>query len=150
MRIIIIVLFIPIFFLQAQTFNDWETHSYMNDVKDIIYYDNHIWTATTGGAYKLNVNDSTFQKYTNVDGLGSLDLSTLTVDNYGNIVFGSTDGSISVFNPQFALWSSLSDLDGEYITDIYTNGDTLWVAANSGVGVFLYKNSKYEFRDFYN
>ena len=96
MRILFILLFFPLFIINAQNYQDWETHSYMNDVKDIIYYDNHIWTATTGGAYKFNILDSTFQRYTNVDGLKSLNLSAVEVDNYKSILFGASNGTISI------------------------------------------------------
>ena len=150
MRYLLTLIYLPLFFIFGQNNNDWTTHSYMNDVKDVVYYENHIWAATTGGAYKFNIEDSTFQKYTNVDGLESLNLSTVTVDNYGNIIFGSVDGSISVFSTQYSIWNSYSDIKGESITDVYIKGDTLWIAANSGVGVFLYKNNGYEFRDFYS
>ena len=61
MRYILMLLYFPLFFIYAQNSHDWETHSYMNNVKDIIYYEGHIWAATSGGAYKFNIEDSSFQ-----------------------------------------------------------------------------------------
>lgn len=150
MRIFTYILFFPLFFVFGQGIQDWETLSYMNDVKDVLYIDSQIWVATTGGAYSFNIADSSAEIYTNIDGLSSMDLSALTADKYGNIIFGASDGNISIYNQGSNYWRSERSLLGQTITDVFSNGDTLWVAANKGVGVFLYKNEEYEFRDFYD
>ncbi len=61
MRSFLIYLILSFTFLLGQGIHDWETISYMNDVKDVQYYEDQIWVVTTGGAYSFNISDSNFQ-----------------------------------------------------------------------------------------
>jgi ligand-binding sensor domain-containing protein len=127
----------------------------MNNVTDVVYYENEIWATTSGGAYRFNIPDSSAQKYTNLDGLTSIELSAISYDDNGNIIVASTDGHISIYNSSLRSFKLIKDIsenkknDIGNITDIYINNDTLWIAADKGVGVFLYRNMMYEFRDFF-
>ena len=136
--------------LHAQGLQDWKTITYMNDVTDMVYTGVEIWVSTTGGAYKFNIADSTFKKSTNIEGLGSLDLTSLETDDYGRILASSRDGLINRYDQDVGLWTVYNNLNGEVIVDLYSHDDTLWVATNSGVGVFLINEDDIEFRDYYN
>jgi ligand-binding sensor domain-containing protein len=122
----------------------------MNDVTDMVYFEEEIWVSTTGGLYKFVTKDSTYESFTNIEGLGSIDLTSVETDNYGNILASSKDGLINRYNREVGLWSVYRNLNGEEIVDLYTDHDTLWVATNTGVGVFLILENQIEFRDFYN
>ena len=134
----------------TQNIQDWQTFSYMNNVTDILHYDNHIWVTSTGGAYDFNISDSTTEVYTNVEGLSSINLSSLAKDQYNNMIFMSFDGKISVYSLDFNNWSYENSLAGQNVSDIEIIDDTLWVAADRGIGVFVYNGSTYDFRDFYD
>jgi ligand-binding sensor domain-containing protein len=135
--------------LYAQNLQDWRTITYMNDVTDMVYANGEIWVSTTGGAYQFNIEDSTYKTFTNIEGLGSLDLSSIDTDDYGTVIAGSRDGLINRYNRDIGLWTFYDNLKGEVIVDLYTNDDTLWVASNTGVGVFLLSEDDMEFRDYY-
>ena len=81
--------------LEAQGLNDWKTITYMNDITDMVYSENEIWVSTTGGSYKFIPGDSTYQTFTNIDGLGSLDLTSIVSDSYERIIASSMDGLIN-------------------------------------------------------
>lgn len=134
----------------AQQKEDWKTFSYMNDITDMLYHDDYIWATTTGGAYAFNITDSIAKTYTNVEGLLSANLVSLVRDQYNNIVFISAGGKISVYSIDYNSWTYDNSLDGQSISDLAIVKDTLWVAADQGVGVFVFEGSSYSFRDFYD
>ncbi len=136
--------------LIAQGLQDWQTITYMNNVTDMLYSDGSIWVSTTGGGYKFNIRDSSAIKYTNIDGLGSLDLSSIEKDQYNHIIAASGDGTINMYMENFNDWTVYNNLNGTKIVDLYTLADTLWVATNTGVAVFLIDENSLEFRDYYD
>jgi len=135
---------------KAQGLNDWQTITYMNNITDMVYSDDEIWVSTTGGVYKFMPEDSTYQSFTNIEGLGSVDLTSIDTDRYGGVLASSRGGQINRYNRDSGLWKVYSNLEGEVIVDLFTNEDTLWVATNTGVGVFLISEDHLEFRDFYS
>jgi len=136
--------------LHAQGLQDWKTITYMNDITDMAYSDGEIWVSTTGGIYKFIQEDSSYKTFTNIEGLGSLDLTSIETDSYNKVLASSWDGLINRYNRDLGLWEVYNNLNGEEIVDLFTHGDTLWVATNTGVGVFLISEDNLEFRDFYN
>lgn len=147
---IIVFLFLLVMCLYGQGMNDWKTITYMNDVTDLVHHKDDIWVATTGGVYRFDPVDSTHVFFNNLDGLGSIDMTTIDKDVYNRIIAGSRDGTINRYDPESDHWTVYRNLSGEEITDIYTIEDTLWVATNNGVGVYLIHPDNLEFRDFYN
>ncbi|MCK4753876.1 MAG: hypothetical protein KAS58_01505, partial [Calditrichia bacterium] len=145
-----LIFFISGMGLKAQGLQDWKTITYMNDITDMVRSENEIWVSTTGGIYKFIPEDSTYQIFTNIDGLGSLELTSIETDRYDHILASSRDGLINRYNRDLGLWKVYSSLKGEDIVDLFTHQDTLWVATKTGVGVFLLSEDKIEFRDFYN
>jgi hypothetical protein len=72
--------------LKAQGLQDWKTITYMNDITDMVRSENEIWVSTTGGIYKFIPEDSTYQIFTNIEGLGSLDLTSVETDRYDRVL----------------------------------------------------------------
>jgi len=149
MRIILAIFFL-VQALFAQGLHDWRVISYMNDVRDVEFYLGAIWVSSSGGVYRFEPSDSSHIKYTNIDGLACLDLTSLVQDNYGNLLAGSKDGIICLYHARDETWDAFYDIRGQEIVDLFIYDDTLWVATNEGVGVFLSSEEKLEFRDFYN
>ena len=136
--------------LFAQGLHDWELKSYMNDITDIEYSNGKLWVASTGGAFSYNLSDSSISKFTNIDGLGSIDLTSIAVKNENTLVFGSATGLLNIYDIETQNWSVYEELSGQSITDILAIDDTLWVSSNLGVAVFVFQDMILEFRDFYN
>jgi len=149
LRLFFLVL-ILVSLLNAQGLHDWKTITYMNDITDLLFADEQIWASTTGGVYRFNIADSTSVLYTNIDGLGSLDMRSLEEDQYGHLIAGSSDGTINLYDPARDQWEADFNLSGTEIVDLFTNHDTLWVATKKGVAVFFVRPDHLEFRDYYN
>ncbi len=147
---IIVLIIAGLGVISAQNLSDWEIFTYMNDVSAIVENEQGLWTGTTGGIYHFSLSDSSIRQYNNLDGLASLDISTLTKDRRNSLIAGSRDGIIHVKWANDDIWRPYFEMQGEEITHVLTYQDTLWVAATSGVGVFLNTGSGLEFRDFYN
>lgn len=150
MNKILMVLLFFVLNLSAQIDTEWQAFTYMNNVIDIINVEDELWVATTGGAYKFNTNSNKTEVYTNVDGLSSLKLSAISIDKHENLIFGSSDGLLSFYSLKNYNWSYENSLADQNIVDIEVIEDTLWVASDNGIGVFIYNGLFYEFRDFYD
>jgi len=146
--VLLILIFVNL--VIAQGLHDWKTITYMNDITDLLFTDDQIWASTSGGVYRFDSADSLSVLYTNIDGLGSLDLRSLEEDHYGQMIAGSSDGTINLYDPARDLWEADFNLSGTEIVDLFTNDDTLWVATKKGVAVFFVRPGQLEFRDYYN
>lgn len=133
----------------GQDLHDWQVITNMNQVNAVKAVQNEIWAATSGGAFVHNLSDSSITTFNNLDGISDLYLTCVDNDIHSNIVFGSRSGVISVYNKNSDTWDNDASLSGQEITDVHVIQDTLWVASNKGVGVFLYANNEWQFRDFY-
>jgi len=135
-------------------FQDWESITNMNDIQDITIIDNSIWAVSNGGAYTYNISTQEIQKWTNINGLKSVTLKAIEKDNHANIVFGSKDGFIQVYNQNSHAWSTLS-FEGLEVNDLQIMDDTLWVATQNKdipgktIAAFIWRNGNYEFNDFF-
>lgn len=146
-KIILTVVFVVN--LAAQGSNDWHTITYMNNITDVIPIEDNIWVATTGGVYIFDPLDSVSTAYTNIDGLGSVDLTSIEKDTYGTVITAARDGIINRYLKNTDSWEIYSNLIGEQITDLFVHDDTLWVATHSGAAVFLINTDNLEFRDYF-
>ncbi len=136
--------------ISAQGLHDWQIMTNMNNVTDIEYSNHEIWVGSSGGVYRFKPADSTWQKYTNLDGLKSLDITAVATDRYGNLIFACRDGIINFYNPQQDVWLAYLAMENQNIMDVYADTSSLWVATDEGVGVFESASANLVFRDFYN
>lgn len=143
----ILLLFVLFSSSQAQN-SDWQSLTNMNEIKDIAIYQNKLVVASNGGSYIYDPNDNSIKKITNIEGLGSVDLAAVETDNYGNIIFAGSNGSMQAYRAAEESWQDIR-FDGSNINDITIVGDTLWLASDDGAAVFLYRNNKWEYNDFF-
>jgi ligand-binding sensor domain-containing protein len=143
----IFILFFNFIFAQN---HDWQSITNMNDIQDIAVFNGEIIVATTGGAYIYTPENENTRRITNTDGLRSVIINEVEIDDYGNIIFGSRDGFIQQYNPVQNSWANI-EFDGTDINDLKIFNDTMWVATGAAAAVFLYRNGLWEFSDaFYN
>ncbi|MCB0284267.1 MAG: hypothetical protein KDF60_16895 [Calditrichaeota bacterium] len=147
MRILLLFFFLSISFLKGQT-TDWETITNFNNVRDIAFEGENIWAVSDGGAFSYNLNDKTIRKFTNVNALSSVDLASVEIDERRNLVFGASNGALQVYFPQTEIWQDIR-FDGDNISDIIISGDTMWVALDKSIAVFLWNDNNYIFSDIF-
>ena len=146
---IFLFLFFIVSIISAGIYDDWETITDMNEIRDIIFDNDLAWVATTGGIYSYNISNGEINQYKNLDGLSSIDISTIEKDDHGYIIAGGENGILELYSTELNMWHQIPDLLDNSISDILYHNDTLWVAAGKGVAVFPWDGVQYKFKDFY-
>ena len=148
---IVLLLLFPL--ASAAKVGEWKSYTNMQNVRGVASDGSSIWVATSGGVFRFNPADSTYQKFTNSDGLTSNDVTAITVDAEGKVWIGEQSGAIDVYNPRTQQWQYISDIavstkTNKRINQFFLVNDTLYIATAFGVTVFSL--SQYEFLDTYN
>ncbi|HLF20236.1 MAG TPA: two-component regulator propeller domain-containing protein, partial [Bacteroidota bacterium] len=128
----------------------WKNFTDMKSARAIAANSGALWAATEGGTFSYHDLDSTFNKFTNSDGISSNDLTAITVDQSGAVWVGAYDGSVNVFE---VSWREIRDIAvsnriQRSIKKFVQRGDSMFVASDFGVSV--YRMSKREFGDTYS
>ncbi len=131
---------------------DWKNYTDMKNVRAVASDGQTIWAATSGGVFRFNPSDSTYQKFVNSDGLSTNNVTAIFIDSSGNVWIGQQSGNIDVYNPQTKLWRYITDvaLSGKTnraINNFYQSGNKIYIATAFGVTVFSI--TKFEFADTY-
>jgi|GEM_PF-1438465 len=148
----------------AQTVSDWQTVTNMNDVSGIVDAAGGIWAVSDGGMFFIdslslhkfdNSTDPEQQyqqlakRFTNLEGLRAMQLTAIARDQHGRLILGSNNGIIQIYDPARDQWSYQYALQGASIHTLFIKGDTLWVARQKGVAVFLDNGQDYVFKDYF-
>jgi ligand-binding sensor domain-containing protein len=133
---LLFVLFsISIFPQQA---GSWKIYSSMKIVNDFVISGNSFWGATTGGAFQFIPKDSTYNKFTKVEGMSGISITSTTADKSGNIWFGSSNGALDYYNTSTKKIESITDIQNsdktnKQIYSLQTSGDTIVAATDFGI-----------------
>jgi len=128
----------------------WKNYTDMKRVRSIAADGETIWAATSGGVFRFNPADSTYQKFLNSDGLSTNDVTAIFSDASKRIWIGHQSGNIDLYDPQTKQWRYISDISispniHRAINRFYQQGDLLYIATAFGVTVFSIP--KFEFVD---
>lgn len=137
-------------FAFSQDKGDWQTITTMNDVTDLVIGQDKVWFSSTGGIFSYNKSTGKTERFTNIEGLQSINLDAIELDTHGNVIAGGYKGIIEIYNKDTKCCAHLSDIYGNPVKDLLFQNDTLWAAAGKGVAVFLWNGSAYKFRSFFN
>ncbi|HWF45143.1 MAG TPA: hypothetical protein VG537_10920 [Candidatus Kapabacteria bacterium] len=132
---------------------EWRTYTSMRDVTALALSSDstHVWVATTGGAFRVNIRDTTeplLAVRTN-DGLTENNLTAIASDQNGNIFFGGSTGGFDVWN---SATGSVQKLGGDIrnstypvktINSIAIGGDTIFLATGFGISTFIFNDPGY-------
>jgi streptogramin lyase len=131
---------------------DWKNYTDMSNVVSLASSRNEIWAGTSGGLFRLSLSDSSFQKFTNSEGLTGNDVTAVALDAFGTLWIGHQSGAIDAYSPKTNSWRYVSDIVQstkvqKSINAFYIAGDSIYIA--SGFGVSVFSISKFEFKDTY-
>ena len=131
---------------------DWGAYTSPLKINKTIIAGDSIICATEGGL--LIKSGDIYKTLTTIDGLYSVDLSTIEKDSFGNFWIGGNTplGFIQIYN--FDIGSvEVFDFGLTRITDIYIDSENAYAAFIDGqdVGIvkFVYSNDKWSYRDIY-
>jgi len=98
--------------------------------------DNKVWMAKGSSGFTV-FDGTTYTSYTTANGLISNNISSVAVDQAGNVWAGSSSG-VSVWNgTSFTNYNSSSGLPSNFVNEISIAADgSVWVATNNGFGVY--------------
>lgn len=149
-----LILFVSFLFhsLSAQQPTNWKNYADMKQVNSIQAVDDGVWAATGGGGFFYNTVSSQFKKFLKTNGLFSIYLTAVCVDNYGKVWFGSSNGSLNVYDPltdnvRNILDIYYSDRVNRQINELHVVGDTVF--ASTEFGLSLINSKSLEFYDTY-
>jgi ligand-binding sensor domain-containing protein len=146
MKKILALLFV---FLYSQNFpqqaSNWKIYTSMSTINDFVISNNAIWGATTGGAFEYNPINKTYKKFTKVEGMTGINITATSLDNSGNVWFGSSNGALDVLNTATLLKGTIpdilnSDQTNKQINSLQTSGDTVIAATDFGITLIDPKN----------
>ncbi len=132
---------------------NWKNYTDMSNVVGIASAGNAVWVGTSGGIIRYNPADSSFQKFTNSEGLTGNDVSVVGMDTRGSVWVGELSGQVDIYTPSTNSWKNVSDIalsvqTQKMITAFCAHGDTMYIGTAFGVSVFSV--SKFEFGDTYS
>lgn len=128
----------------------WKNFTCMKDVKAIAQSGSSVWAATSGGLFAWEQGDTTYQIFTNAEGLQNIDLTAICIDRQGSIWTGTSSGILHVFSPIDGSWRYVLDIalttqTNKRINRLTTYGDTVLICTDFGLSVF--NRAKFEFGD---
>ena len=137
----------------AAGIGDWKNYTNMKDVVALVGSRDAVWAGTTGGLLRFNVQDTSFEKFTNSEGLTGNGISTMGLGSNGAVWIGEASGAIDVFSPSSRSWQyirdiSLSTKPQKSINAFFSQGDSMYIA--TAFGISLFSISKFEFKDTYS
>ncbi len=140
MKTIVSLLLLFATFSFPQQFTNWQNYTDMKDVKSVFSSANSFWAASTGGGFNFNFTQNSFLRLNKADGLTGIELTSVTIDKYGKVWFGSNAGVIDIYNPETGYVKSLldianSDKTSKRINYLYAEGDTIYAATDFGISL---------------
>jgi ligand-binding sensor domain-containing protein len=130
----------------------WKNFTSMKSVRAVAADGKTIWAATSGGVFRFDPVDSTYQKFVNSDGLSTNNVTAVFTDSTGLVWIGHQSGYIDVFNSKNSSWKYVTDVamsgkTNRAINSFFRSGDKMYIATAFGIAVFSI--TKFEFSDTY-
>ena len=128
----------------------WRTFTSMKEVRDVVQVGTSYWAASGGGLFSWD-GSTTFQKYTNAEGLLGNDLTAAGADLNGNVWTGASNGTIQVLMTdgswRYILDISQSNQTSKRVNRLIMQGDTALICTDFGLSMF--NTSDFLFGDTY-
>lgn len=123
----------------------WRMISDSRDVREVIHIDGQIWCATSGGLAALDIETGEFTKYTMIDGLADVGISSMAVDSSGGLWLAFENSSLQRFMPGVGVTHTAMGFDSDdspnSIRDIEINSRGVFLATDRGIARVTYSPS---------
>jgi ligand-binding sensor domain-containing protein len=96
-----------------------------------------LWCGTEGGLLAFDPDTDSFLRWTNTDGMHSVNVTAVATDPEGYIWIGFNNGNIQRYDPETDAWLLVEDYEENRITCLAVAGDTLFVGLDIGVSLYL-------------
>ena len=121
-----------------QQLGAWKIYTSMSSINDFAISSNSIWGATTGGAFQYSSDNNTYKKFTKVEGMTGINITSTVVDKSGNVWFGSSNGALDVLTTSSNQIGSITDVlnnerPNKQINSLQSSGDTIIAATDFGI-----------------
>jgi ligand-binding sensor domain-containing protein len=139
MKKILAFLFVVTFsFNFSQQTDNWKIYTSMSGVNDFTISGNSIWGASTGGAFQYNSTVNTYKKFTKVEGMTGINITSTVIDKSGNVWFGGSNGALDVVTISSNQIGTIpdilnSDRANKQINSLQSSGDTIIAATDFGI-----------------
>ncbi len=120
---------------------DWTAFTFIKDIRSILFDQDLIWLATSGGAVRVETAGEQFTVFTNTEGLSGNDVTSVVIDRNRDVWFGTLGQGLARRRHDNGAWRTFTSLDGlasERITDLLIDQNTLWVGTDDGLSVFIW------------
>ncbi|MFA6108115.1 MAG: two-component regulator propeller domain-containing protein [Candidatus Latescibacterota bacterium] len=116
----------------------WTAYTSMRQLTDLVIDGSSVWAISPGGVLRLDRQAGVYHRYTRLDGLASNRVSSLTVDERGDLWFGTTDLGVSRFHPETGRFDDpLAEFEGRQVGALADWGEVLFVGTERGVSAYL-------------
>src|ERR1035437_6695836 len=121
-----------------QQAGSWKIYTSMRNINDFVISNNSMWGASTGGVFQFNAIDSTYKKFTKVEGMTGINITATAIDISGNVWFGGSNGALDVLNTSSYQIGSIpdilkTDISNKQINSLQSSGDTVIAATDFGI-----------------
>lgn len=130
-----------------QQLGKWRTFTDTRNAISLISVDDRVWAATSGGVLAYDTADSSFQTFTNAEGLHSNNVTAIAFDRNGKIWAALSNGFINLIEPESGAIELIVDYERALIQDIFAYGDTIYLALDFGIAE--YRLAKEEPKELY-
>jgi ligand-binding sensor domain-containing protein len=127
----------------------WKNYTSMKDVRAVATSGRTYWAATAGGLFRWDEDSGAFQRFTNAEGLLSVDLTAAAIDGRGDVWTGASDGTIHVATPATGVVRAILDIrvireqTAKGIRSLAVAGDTIFVCTQFGLSVYRIARSEF-------
>ena len=118
--------------------SEWKAFTSMRNLSRLLVDDTYVWALTSGGVLRFDRATQTYDRFTRLDGLPGNDVSSLTVDDNGDLWFGTRFQGLSRlrvadnrFDDPYMDFAELS------INALYAYKDRIFVGTGLGISAFL-------------
>lgn len=124
-------------FSQSNT-SKWENFTDLKNVRSIAVKGNNYLAATSGGLFFYNSGNEEYRKFTNLNGLVNIDLTSIIIDSQSKVWIGASDGSLVLMDLNGNILKTIYDIknsseSNKSINCFYQYGNSMYVGTGYGI-----------------